>query len=286
MLFEDEFGFLDTGFGEPQQVDGDDATLGRIAKIHRYMHNLRLASEGDVKDEEECLLHHKMCAYWATTGECAADSAYMAQWCSPACFWCNGEKNECPLANEPLPPDIWVPGSLNQMFSNIETHPYYQEKYKVQVISKPGMGPSLQEDAPWVIVIDDFLTTEETDTLIRLGGEQGYERSLEVGDNGVSNQRTSSNAWCVDECFEDETAQGVLQKIENLTAIPDSHGEYLQMLKYEEGQFYGKHHDYLDHHLKRRSGVRLVTVFLYLNDVEGGGGTRFTELDIVSALFL
>jgi prolyl 4-hydroxylase len=54
----------------------------------------------------------------------------------------------------------------------------------------------------------------------------------------------------------------------------------LQLLKYEETQFYESHHDYIDNHIDRPQGPRILTVFLYLNDVEAGGGTHFTDLDI------
>ena len=46
------------------------------------------------------------------------------------------------------------------------------------------------------------------------------------------------------------------------------------------GEFYKTHHDYLDHGLDRPCGVRLLTVFLYLNDVEEGGGTEFPDYGI------
>jgi prolyl 4-hydroxylase len=38
--------------------------------------------------------------------------------------------------------------------------------------------------------------------------------------------------------------------------------------------------DYIENRTERAQGVRILTVFLYLNDVEEGGGTRFTDLDI------
>jgi prolyl 4-hydroxylase len=41
-----------------------------------------------------------------------------------------------------------------------------------------------------------------------------------------------------------------------------------------------EHHDYIDFHLERSQGVRIITVFLYLNDVNDGGGTHFTRLNL------
>lgn len=52
-----------------------------------------------------------------------------------------------------------------------------------------------------------------------------------------------------------------------------------RLLKYEEGQFYQTHTDYIDFQIDRPSGVRALTFYIYLNDVEEGGGTNFPKLD-------
>jgi prolyl 4-hydroxylase len=84
----------------------------------------------------------------------------------------------------------------------------------------------------------------------------------------------------LEECYDDALTKNVLTKIENLTGIPDANSEYLQLLKYEVGQFYNTHHDYIHFHLERAQGVRILTVFLYLNDVDEGGGTNFPQLNV------
>ena len=40
------------------------------------------------------------------------------------------------------------------------------------------------------------------------------------------------------------------------------------------------HHDYILHNRDRQQGVRILTAYFYLNDVQKGGGTKFTDLDI------
>ena len=50
--------------------------------------------------------------------------------------------------------------------------------------------------------------------------------------------------------------------------------------KYEVGQFYNPHHDYIGHQRDRQPGPRILTFFLYLTDVEEGGGTRLNDLNI------
>ena len=51
-------------------------------------------------------------------------------------------------------------------------------------------------------------------------------------------RRTSTNAWCNNECFKDALTQQVTQRVEDLTGIPANNSEYWQLLKYEEGQEY------------------------------------------------
>jgi prolyl 4-hydroxylase len=70
----------------------------------------------------------------------------------------------------------------------------------------------------------------------------------------------------------------VVERMENLTGMSRVHAEHLQLLRYEFSQMYEIHHDYIEIDRMRYSGVRILTVFLYLNDVEEGGETHFPLL--------
>jgi prolyl 4-hydroxylase len=96
----------------------------------------------------------------------------------------------------------------------------------------------------------------------------------------INSGRTSTTAWCVHDCYADEIAQGAIQTVTNLVDIPEENHEHLQLLKYEKGQFYKEHHDYVEAQSMRHSGVRMLTVLLFLDDVETGGETRFPMLNI------
>ena len=168
--------------------------------------------------------------------------------CAPVCSSCDQLlfETRCPM--QELPPDVWKSGDLHRMFERIVTDPYYVKElgYQPQIILQPSINGSSQDDAPWVVLVDHFLTDEECDTLIHLGQERGYERSMDVGqkkfdgtyESHLSSGRTSSNSWCLDACFDHPVSQTVLHKIENLTGIPDANSEYLQLLQYQENQFY------------------------------------------------
>lgn len=55
-----------------------------------------------------------------------------------------------------------------------------------------------------------------------------------------------------------------------VTQIPDANAEYLQLLRYEIGQYYEVHHDYIDEIKNRLDGPRILTLYMYLSDVEEG----------------
>jgi prolyl 4-hydroxylase len=139
------------------------------------------------------------------------------------------------------------------MFTAIVSDAYYTSTYNVTVLSRPAAdaatnAPSAATNDPWVLVLDNFLTPTEAQTLIALGATVGYERSTDVGDvevdgsfeRVVSKGRTSTNAWCSSEdCSQHPTSIAVYQRIENLTKISRDNYEPFQLLKYEPGQFYG-----------------------------------------------
>jgi prolyl 4-hydroxylase len=165
------------------------------------------------------------------------------------------------------------------MFEKIAFSPEFQQ-YEPVILSRPPEGP-------WMVGFEKAVSDEEADRLIELGGEQGYERSSDVGDERedgtfeaeLNSGRTSTNAWCVDKCYEDPVAKQVMQRIENITAIPELNSENLQLLKYEQSQFYQTHNDFIPHQVERPCGVRILTFYIYLNDVEEGGGTDFPHLE-------
>lgn len=217
----------------------------------------------------------------------------MRKQCAPVCLSCEEFSYEfrCPI--DPDTPDAWNPGDLNTFFLNITTLQEFS-KYEPHVLSRPDyVNGDTEETAnykigPWVVTLDNFVTDEEADRLIELGAAEGYKRSSDVGamkfdgtfEEKVSDGRTSLNAWCQHACYNDTAAKQVIGRIEEVTNIPEANSEYLQLLKYDVGQYYRRHHDFIEFDNDRQPGVRILTVFLYLNDVEEGGGTNFPSLDI------
>jgi len=270
-------------YGVAQECEGEDALelIRDVEAMDRYMSKEVSKPEYD-SVRAECKNRHKLCVFWAHIGECEANPSFMLLQCAPACMTCENINYEYRCPKDESMKDIFGPGDLHKMFERIV------DKYEnVNVLSQPSKEPDATFQ-PWVITIDDFVSPEECEKLIELGGIEGYERSTDVGgkkfdgtfDAVKSGTRTSENAWCHKDCYEHPMAKSVMNKIETLTGIPESHSEYLQLLKYQTGQFYRVHHDYIEHDEDRPAGPRVLTAFLYLNDVEAGGGTNFPDLDL------
>jgi prolyl 4-hydroxylase len=84
----------------------------------------------------------------------------------------------------------------------------------------------------------------------------------------------------------DPVVKAVEQRLAVLSGLPEPNGEGLQILHYRVGGEYRPHFDYFDPATPgcalqlKHGGQRLLTIILYLNDVEGGGGTIFPELGL------
>lgn len=274
--------YIDIDFGENQQVAGETwrETIAVIDKTLEYMKHVRTNRTFD-HVRADCRCRHELCSFWAAIGECEKNPDFMKMQCAPSCQTCEQLDFEFRCPFDKTAPSVWQSGDLDKMFQKLTTDPHVVDKYKPTIFSKPPEGP-------WVVTLENVASPDECEAMIEAGRVRGYERSKDVGsrkfdgtfDSFESDDRTSSNTWCVDECYDDQRHQNVLKIVENITGIPEKNSEYWQLLHYQEGQFYRRHHDYIPFHNFRSQGVRILTVFVYLNNVTEGGGTRFTDLDI------
>jgi prolyl 4-hydroxylase len=140
---------------------------------------------------------------------------------------------------------------------------------------------------PWVITIDNFVTDEQRDAVIKETAGQ-FRRSTDTGakdEHGVeekvkSQGRTSTNAWCFDACSANPLVKSIYTRIEKLTGVEVGNYEQLQVLDYVDGQYYKEHHDAHPEQKQDLAGLRILTVFIYFSDVEEGGHTAFPKLGL------
>lgn len=170
---------------------------------------------------------------------------------------------------------------------------YIPKRLRQNESSSVGAANAVNDDnvqlgGPWIVTFDNFLSSREADRLIELGYEEEYKQSVDVGTlqfdgsygEDINDGRTSKNAWCQYSCYHDPTSKTVMDRISNVTGVPEPYSEFLQLLKYEPGEYYRSHHDFIDYQRERPCGPRILTFFLYLSDVEEGGGTMFNDLNI------
>lgn len=132
---------------------------------------------------------------------------------------------------------------------------------------------------PHAEVYRGFLTAEECEHLVELAKPSLQKSTVVDNDTGGSVGsvvRTSSGMFLMR--GEDEVVESIERRIAAWTHVPESHGEGLQVLRYERGQEYRPHFDYFHnsvHTTRSQGGQRVGTVLMYLTDVEKGGETTF-----------
>lgn len=268
------------------------ATMEQLAKSTEYMMGTVKRNRKYKKVRDDCLNKVPDCSLWAAQGECTNNPSYMKFMCAPACMTCDylGDTSEtCPGLPESDGP-LWKrPGDLNTFFETVVDNADGKGdylKYNPTALSRPrqkldGTSSGSVKDGPWVVLLENFLTDEEADRMVTIGHVQGYERSTRaIGAGQVENTdgRTSQNTWCKDTCMEDPLVTRVLERIATATKSTVNRSEHLQLLRYEQGEFYVRHHDFIPYQLDEPSGARIMTLFLYLNDVEEGGNTSFPDI--------
>ena len=80
-------------------------------------------------------------------------------------------------------------------------------------------------------------------------------------------------------CEADPTIRSIKMRVANATGVPLANSEHIQVLKYDEGDFYKQHHDQ-NAHPDSIMGVRLFTFFIYMRSPASGGATHFPRLNI------
>lgn len=156
------------------------------------------------------------------------------------------------------------------------------------IASQPELQAAEGSD-PWLIVLDNFLSEEECQTLQDWANfkmdepRNNRENELSEATTGALLVRTPSYYWCTDDCSKHPTTKAVQERIQHVLQIPSENFEHFLLVFYEEGKSYEQIQDFLAPQRDQYPGPRILTLFLYLNDVEEGGGTNFPLLnDIVS----
>jgi len=222
------------------------------------------------------------CSFWASDGECERNSAFMLSRCARSCLKLGHARQaydqRCPAPAARTP--ALLPGEMPRTFERI-------------VDDFAALGPEMLSHDPPIVLFRNFLADDEAEAFIAHGAGR-YSRSLGVGLTAEGKMgevkteiRTSSHGWCQHEaCLRDPRVERATARVANVTRTGEEHFEFAQLVYYHacndendpECAFYRRHTDYIAGDKHRLQGVRVYTMYLYLNDVPSGGGTRFTDL--------
>ena len=133
-----------------------------------------------------------------------------------------------------------------------------------------------------IYAIGDFLSANECKRLIDMIDAVAQPSRLHEGAY-VEGFRTSysGNFDC-----DDPFVRGISRRIDDLMGLPGELGERMQGQRYLKGQQFKPHHDFFfptEEYWKaerERGGQRSWTAMMFLNEVEAGGATNFTNVGI------
>jgi prolyl 4-hydroxylase len=144
----------------------------------------------------------------------------------------------------------------------------------------------LRAQRPVFALLDNVLDSEECEALMALARPRLQASTVAAAEhsNAVTSGRTSDGMFF--RLGETPLIAALDERLSAIMGSPVEHGEGLQVIRYGEGAEITPHFDFLlpshgdnDQSL-RRSGQRISTLLVYLNDVEKGGETVFPEVGI------
>lgn len=147
-------------------------------------------------------------------------------------------------------------------------------------------GMNIYNMEPYIATFDNCITKEECKHMINISLPLMKQSLVSSDKEGVvSLGRTSYNAWI--QHGHDKVTQKIGEKIAKIVGIPIENAEAFQVIYYNTTNEYRQHYDSWKHdgsdktlRCMKYGGARLKTALVYLNDVEEGGSTRMTQLNI------
>eukprot|EP00747_Dinoflagellata_sp_TGD_P076762 gnl/TRDRNA2_/TRDRNA2_159291_c0_seq1.p1 gnl/TRDRNA2_/TRDRNA2_159291_c0~~gnl/TRDRNA2_/TRDRNA2_159291_c0_seq1.p1 ORF type:complete len:353 (+),score=51.88 gnl/TRDRNA2_/TRDRNA2_159291_c0_seq1:62-1120(+) len=146
------------------------------------------------------------------------------------------------------------------------------------------LRPKVLSVDPWIVWFEQFLSEED------LAKTEGFFDALDfiqstTGDGGTEDKnpsRTSETSYCRERCEKAEFTKLAVKKAAAVTGVPVENWEPLQTTRYKPGTFFKPHYDASRDDQGLPMGSRIYTLFIYLTDVEEGGGTHFPLLGITA----
>lgn len=267
-----------------------------FARTDEYMTQVVGTDPKYARVRDTCRNQHDMCTAWAYFGECQASPTVMLKQCAPACQSCDAllpqasddeDSDEEPCEQQQSDDPIWEAGDRDRMFTRITKHPYYVSQYQSAIYHSGSRSD------PWIITLDDFLTEDECNLLIRCmehqdchdGKNNGHQPGqFEQVDNLIYALTCSTNSDTDEDYEVPSVISHVQSKLANLTMIPRGNFEELTLFRHEQGPIVNDgsilyQQDFYVGDVYQPSGPRILSIFLFLHDHDSGG-LHFDRLPI------
>jgi prolyl 4-hydroxylase len=153
------------------------------------------------------------------------------------------------------------------------------DKNGVEQSPLPGRSPMklrLLHQSPPVLAIDSFFTPEECQQVMDVTKAPDNDSALQVDSATFTlavSKRTSTSWFCYY-----HQMPTLLAKVYHVLGIPYEQMEEPQIVRYRTGEEFSWHYDEVPPQQLDNGGQRLVTLLVYLNTVQRGGGTTFRDL--------
>ena len=161
-----------------------------------------------------------------------------------------------------------------------------------EVLARPPISPApkakvLCQD-PYIATFPGFLTEDEADYVVTMASRHVTPSQVmdPISGKQIEDPYRSSSDMRFWHTFQDLVIYCINLRIAEVTGEPLSHQEMLGVLRYEPGQQYKPHGDFLLPDMQGRnpevdrSGQRIKTFLVYLNDDFVGGETEFVNIGI------
>jgi prolyl 4-hydroxylase len=164
---------------------------------------------------------------------------------------------------------------IHKTIQNYDNTPVIIKKYKEVVLS----------ESPKIIYIENFVTPEQADHLMKLADEIKKPSTIDTKDDPYT---LSQNVRSSESAHLGKARDKIVKQIEdsacNYTGLDTHYLEPMQVVVYEKGQKFNPHYDFFspDSQDIEYRGNRNKTILVYLNDIDKqyGGATVFPKIGL------
>lgn len=180
-----------------------------------------------------------------------------------------------------------IPAGYEQHYANYQYEVSHIQAENAVRIDKHTVRIVGRVDEPDVVILQNVLTPAECDELIALSKPKLQRSRIvdhQTGAEEIMDLRSSYGTYFLR--GENALVKRIEQRLATLIGMPVDHGEGIQILHYGVGAEYLPHYDFFlpestgsAIHVQK-GGQRIISVIMYLNDVEAGGATIFPEINL------